>query len=117
MESLAHPTAITLIYFLGMLIIGSAIQWTFLIKLKKHHTVQWEHAGKPTIVNNGDLVKAWPTTKYLMKKNYTTSGSNTGIEFCQTYRSSMIYSYFLTAVSVPLFLLSIFVFGWPLSLS
>jgi hypothetical protein len=62
-----HPTAIALIYFLGMLIIGSAIQWTFLIKLKKHHSVQWEHAGKPTIFNNGDLIKAWPTTKYLLK--------------------------------------------------
>ena len=25
----------------------------------------------------------------------------------------MIYGYFLTAVSVPLFLASIFLFGWP----
>ena len=81
MESLAHPTVITLIYFLGMLIVGSAIQWTFLIKLKKHHPEQWEHAGKPTIFNNGDLVKAWPTTKYLIKKLYTESNLTSGIQF------------------------------------
>ena len=113
MESLAHPTAIALIYFLGMLVIGSAIQWTFLIKLKKHHPEQWEHAGKPTIMNNGDLVKAWPTTKYLINKLYEESNSSSGIKFCNVYRSPMIYGYFLTAISVPAFFASIFMFGWP----
>lgn len=117
MESLMHPTAIALIYFLGMLIIGSAIQWTFLIKIKKHHPEQWEHAGKPTIMNNGDLVKAWPTTKYILKKLYNNSNSISGIKFCDTYRSSMIYGYFLTVISVPLFFASIFIFGWPEGLS
>jgi len=113
MDSLMHPTAIALIYFLGMLIIGSAIQWTFLIKLKKHHSVQWEHAGKPTIFNNGDLIKAWPTTKYLLKKLYVDSGSNEGVKFCNSFRNSMIYGYFLTGSTVPLFLVSMLIFGWP----
>lgn len=113
MESLSHPTVIALIYFLGMWVIGSAIQWTFLIKLKKHHVEQWEHAGKPTIFNNGDLVKAWPTTKYLIKRFYIGSNSKSGIQFCNVYRFPMIYGYFLTAISLPLFIASIFLFGWP----
>lgn len=117
MEALAHPTAISLIFFLGMLIIGSAIQWTFLIKLKKHHTGQWEHAGKPTIMNNGDLFKAWPTTKYMLKKLYRDSGNNNGISFCEFYRLPMIYGYFLTAISAPLLIISIFIFGWPVGWS
>ncbi|WP_445426299.1 hypothetical protein [Alishewanella sp. HL-SH06] len=113
MESITHPTAIALIYFLGMLVIGSAIQWTFLIKLKKHHPEQWQHAGTPTIISNGDLVKAWPTTKYLKQKLYKESNSSSGIKFCDLYRSPMIYGYFLTAISVPLFFASILLFGWP----
>jgi hypothetical protein len=108
-----HPTAIALMYFIGMLIIGSGIQWTFLIRMKKNHPEQWEHAGKPTIMNNGDLVKAWPTTMYLMKRSYNESNSSTGINFCNTYRLPMIYGYFLTAISVPLFFACIFLFGWP----
>ena len=113
MESLTHPTVVALIYFLGMLVVGSAIQWTFLIKLKKHHSEQWLHAGEPTIMNNGDLVKAWPTTKYLMNKLYVDSGSRSGIDFCNSFRFPMLCGYFLTAISIPLFFLSIFIFGWP----
>ena len=108
-----HPTSIALMFFLIMLVIGSAIQWTFLIKLKKHHSILWVHAGKPTIINNGDLVSAWGTTRYLMNRDYNQSENDDGIRFCESFRGAMFYGYFLTASSVPIFIFSIFVFGWP----
>ena len=113
MESLLHPTIMAVIYLLSMMIIGSAIQWTFLIKLKKHHPQQWARAGNPTIMNNGDLMKAWPTTKYLMKSKFKESGCVEGTSFCLKFRNPMVYSYFLACSSFLMFFISIFVFGWP----
>jgi hypothetical protein len=113
MDSIFHPTAIAFIFFLIMLIAGSCIQWPFLIKLKKHHPLQWEHAGSPTIMNNGDLTKAWSTTKYLLDRRYEESEIIEGIEFCELFRLPMLIGYFFSASTIPICFISLLNFGWP----
>lgn len=72
MESSIHPTGLASIYLLGMLIIGSFIQWTFLLKLKKYHAGQWEQAGKPTIFTcSSDPIFLLSTFKYVWSPSWS----------------------------------------------
>ena len=65
------------------------------------------------MVNNSDMIKSWSTTKYLLKHEYLKSQNQSGIEFCEKYRRVMVLGYFASVSTVPIFLTSVFIFGWP----
>jgi hypothetical protein len=113
MESLSHPTIIATIFFVSSLLIGGITHWTYILKLKKHHSSLWVKAGSPTIKSDRDLFTTWPTIKFLLNKQYVISGNLKGKEFCSSFRMPVLIGYFSTCIAVPVFFLCIFVFGWP----
>jgi hypothetical protein len=115
MESLSHPTIIATILFVSSLLIGGLIHWTYILKLKKHHSSLWVKAGSPTIRSDRDLFTTWPTIKFLLTKQYLLSGNLNGKAFCAAFRIPVVIGYFATCVSVPIFFLCIIFLGWPQS--
>lgn len=80
---------------------------------KKKHPELWIHAGEPTLMGNGDLIKAWPLNKYLMGRSYTEINSQAAIAFAERLRLPFVISYFSALVSVAIFLICLLVFGKP----
>lgn len=78
------------------LLATSIIQWTFLLRLKSKHREHWYHAGNPTIWSDQSFISAWPTVKYMQSKMYLSSGSESGISFCNLFRLPMVLGYWLT---------------------
>ncbi len=108
-----HPTVVAIIVVVLTMLATSLIQWTFLIRLKRYYSVQWYHAGSPTIWNNESLIAAWPTVRYLQKQQYWSSGDPEGAAFCHRFRHPMVIGYWLTVV---VFIAAVFIAilnGWP----
>jgi hypothetical protein len=113
MEYLSHPTIVATIFFVSSALIGGLTHWAYILKLKKHHSSLWVKAGSPTIRSDRDLFTTWPTIKFLINKQYLISGNLKGISFCASFRMPVIVGYVCSCVSVALFFLCIFTFGWP----
>lgn len=108
-----HPTSIAILVTVLTMVTTSAIQWSFLLGLKKRHPHQWRHAGSPTIWTDQSLFSAWPTVRYLQHKAYASSGDGAGIAFCSERRLPMVFGYWMTfAVFVTAVLVAIS-YGWP----
>src|SRR5688500_3419199 len=112
-ESYLHPTAITLWLFLVCLCAESITSFIFLRGLQKEHPEQWRHSGERTIWTDSDLISAWGTIKYLQRCLYLNSSNQAGIAFCAKHRLSVVATYWAAGTTVPMFFISLFVFGWP----
>ena len=112
-----HPTAYAIVSVIVVMLATSLVQWTFLIKLKKHHAQQWDHAGNPTIWSDQSLLSAWPTIKYLQNKTYVSSRDTDGIKFCDSFRLPMIIGYWVTVAAFIMCLVVWMLNGWPSSWS
>ncbi len=99
--------------FMGCLIFESITSWMFIRGSKKNHPELWIHAGKPTLMGNGDLISAWTLNNYLIGRAYTEISSDAAIAFAERLRLPCILSYFSTLISVVVFFISIFAFGGP----
>jgi hypothetical protein len=113
MEYLDHPTVYAMALFFAFMIGGSIVQWIFLIRLKRLDWEIWVRAGRPTIWSDRDLIRAWPTIKFLLGKKYLFTGTRVGHRFCSFYRYPLFLGYFGTCLSVIWFLVSLFLNGWP----
>ncbi|MCF6251092.1 MAG: hypothetical protein L3J75_07460 [Methylococcaceae bacterium] len=95
------------------LIMEGITSWVFIRGSKKNHPELWQHAGEPTLMGNGDLISAWPLTKYLLSKQYTGLDNIEAKIFADKLRLPFVLSYFSAVISVMVFFIAWFVFGTP----
>lgn len=107
-----HPTAYIIVITAFFMVIGSVIQWAFLLILRKKHSSLWNAMGRPTIWTDQSLFSAWPTIKFIQQKRYLSFESSS-VSFCGSFYLPLITFYWATAISLVMFFVSIFVFGWP----
>ena len=99
--------------FTGSLILESVTSWIFIRGSKKNHPVLWRHAGKPTLLGNGDLINAWPLTQYLIHREYKDVENKEARHFADKIRLPFIITYFMALISVVVFLSYFFINGTP----
>ena len=99
--------------FFVFLILESITSWIFIKRSERNHPQLWRHAGKPTLIGNGDLISAWPLNKYLMSREYRQLKDQDAINFADKLRKPFVYSYFGACVAVIVFILVMFTFGIP----
>lgn len=99
--------------FFVCLIFESITSWIFIRRSKKYYPVLWEHAGSPTLMGNGDLVSAWPLTRYLLNKRYLEISCESSKSFAEKLRLPFLMGYFSAVVTVAIFFIVLFVFGSP----
>ena len=87
--------------------------WVFIRGSKNKHPELWQHAGEPTLMGSGDLISAWPLTKYLLSKQYMELDNMEAKMFADKLRLPFVLSYFLAVISVTVFFIAWFVFGTP----
>lgn len=115
MASLNHPTVILSAVSVVALCAESWFSWQFLRRLKKEHSGLWLRSGRRTIWTDGDLISAFTTIKFLWKREYVPESQRPEIEFCESYRTPVVVSWALAAVSVLAFFVSFFAIGWPVA--
>jgi hypothetical protein len=79
--------------FLLALCIESWFSWRFLRRLKHEFPRLWEISGRRTIWTDGDLISAWPTIRFLWRREYLATGTQEEIAFCESYRLPVILSW------------------------
>lgn len=104
---------ITFGIFAVCLVLESITSWIFIRWSKKKYQELWKHAGKPTLMGNGDLVSAWSLNKYLIDRRYREIESEKAKNFAEKLRLPFVISYFAALLSVIIFLACFFIFGKP----
>ncbi len=104
---------ISFVIFILFLILESIMSWIFIRKSKTLYPKLWLHAGKPTLMGNGDLISAWPLNKYLMNRDYIELEDNNEKDFARRIRLPFILSYFLALLSGIAFINTFFIVGMP----
>ena len=104
---------ITFGIFIFCLTMESITSWRFIKGSKKKHPELWVHAGEPTLMGNGDLISAWPLTKYLLSRQYHQLENKVAVDFAEKSRLPFIVSYFSAGISAIICLASMLVFGVP----
>ena len=99
--------------FAVFLTVESVASWLFIRGSRKRHPVLWEHAGSPTLLGDSDLISAWGTTRYLMRREYESLNDRLGRQFAERLWLPMLIGYFGSWLSVGAFFLCLFLFGKP----
>jgi hypothetical protein len=81
--------------FVVTLVAESVTSWMVIRGARKHHPVLWCHAGRPTLIDNGDLMRSWPLVRYFMRREFHKTGNQPAITFAERLRAPFVYSYFL----------------------
>lgn len=105
-----HPTAYIAAIAAFFMVVGSIVQWVFLITLRKKHSNLWNAMGRPTIWTDQSLFSAWPTIKFIQQKRYLSFEASS-VGFCSSFYLPLILFYSATATSLVMFFVAIFVFG------
>jgi len=103
----------TFVAFIVCLILESIISWLFIRGSKNKHPELWIHAGKPTLMGNGDLISAWPLNIYLLNRTYEELSNQEAITFANRLRLPFVLSYFTAMASLAVFFLCLLIFGKP----
>lgn len=100
---------------LGFLIIGLTLEsipsWVVIRGSRKKHPELWIHSGKPTLLGNGDLFKAWPLVQYYKNKDYLKEmvidyahyppiKDKAALEFAQKMRLPLVIGYYCGIIGV-----------------
>ena len=86
--------------FIVCLIAESVTSWIFIRGSKKNHSVLWRHAGRPTLLGNGDLISAWPLVRYVFRRKYASIPDSGAVSFADKLRMPMVVSYVAALISV-----------------
>lgn len=108
----SHPTAYLLILTGLFMIVGSLVQWTFLVILRRQHAKLWDFMGKPTIWTDQSLISAWPTIKFIQRKHYRGFDLSS-VRFCDAFYLPLIFFYWTTSLLTLVFFVVIGIYGWP----
>lgn len=108
-----HPFWITFIVFAIFLTAESIASLLFIRKSRNNYPVLWKDAGCPTILGDSDLISAWKTNRYLLKRDYLKIEDETGRQFAERMRFPMLAGYFGAWGGALLFVTSFMFFGKP----
>jgi len=90
--------------FFVCLMAESITSWMFIRGSRKKHPILWEHAGEPTLIENGDLISAISLVEYVRRREYSEISDIEAVQFAEKLRRPLVYSYWMTVVSVAIFL-------------
>lgn len=108
-----HPFWISFTAVAAFLIVESVSSWIFIRCSKKNHPMLWEHAGCPTFWGDGDLIGAWGTNRYLLRRRHLELGDEASRQFAERLRLPMLVGYFGSWLSVGAFFVCLYLFGKP----
>ncbi|MES2319593.1 MAG: hypothetical protein V4631_19100 [Pseudomonadota bacterium] len=111
--SYLHSAALVLWLLIVTMCTGSVVQFLFLRGLRKRHSSQWIHAGCPTMWTDQSIASAWPTVRYMQKREFLGSSNACGIAFCESYRTPFVTLYWLTLATFIAIVAAFGVFGVP----
>lgn len=86
--------------FVITLLAESVTSWMVIQGARKRHPVLWNHAGRPTLLDNGDLLRSWPLVIYFMRREYNGIRNEPALAFAERLRGPFVYSYFLAWAGV-----------------
>lgn len=108
-----HPFWFSLSVFGLFLTVEGIASWVFIRRSRRLYPELWEHAGSPTLLGDGDLISAWPTNRYLLRRQYLQLDDATARNFAEKLRLPMLIGYFGSWAAVAGVLVSLLVFGKP----
>ena len=108
-----HPFWLSLGIFGFFLTVEGVASWVFIRRSRRYYLELWEHAGCPTLLGDSDLISAWPTNRYLLRRGYLQIGDAKARNFAEQLRLPMLVGYFGSLASVAGFFICLFVFGKP----
>ena len=88
-----------IVAFVLFLIAESVTSWLFIRGTKIKHPALWEHAGRPTLMGNGDLFNAWPLIRYMSRRDYAAVSDAQSVAFADTFRLPLIITYWAAVAS------------------
>ena len=108
-----HPFWIALIIFCILLLCESVTSWLFIRRARRQFPLLWEHAGRPTILTDGDLISAWHTNRYLLQRSYRVLDDPAARQFADRARLPVLVAYLGCWLGVIGFFASLAIFGRP----
>lgn len=84
--------ASAMLFFIA-LCVESWFSWRFLRKLKRDFPRLWEESGRRTIWTDSDLSSAWPTIRFLWRREYKGKSTREEFAFCEGYRLPVTLSW------------------------
>jgi hypothetical protein len=109
----AHPTLISVWAFLLGAVAEGWYSWDYLTKLRRTYPLLWERSGRRTIWTDGTIIDAWPTIRFLWRREYLAIANAEERGFFERYRMPMVVSWALSGIAVIAFLASVSTLGWP----
>lgn len=95
------------LFFIALLV-ESWFSWRFLRRLKRDFPRLWEESGERTIWTDGTLIDAWPTIRFLWRREYEATATREEVAFCEEYRLPVTLSWAAAALSVAMFFVVVF---------
>jgi hypothetical protein len=108
-----HPFWASLIIFAVFITVEGVASWIFIRSSKNRFPALWKHAGCPTLLGDSDLISAWGTNRYLLRREYQSLRDEAGRQFAERLRLPMLIGYFGSWLAVVGFLVCLCIFGKP----
>lgn len=108
-----HPFYLCSSLVVALILVESTTSWIFIRRSRKRYPILWSDAGEPTLLGDGNLIRAWGTNHYLLKREYQHLSGPDGRYFAEKMRMPMLIGYFGGWISVLLFWLCILIYGTP----
>lgn len=105
-------TLIACLLFAGAIALETVVSMTFLSRLKSRYPQLWMHAEQPAFWQDRTLLSARSTMLYLFNRNYVESLDESGIRYCNRYRSIMLTAYGVTVIAGISALVTLALLGW-----
>lgn len=99
---------LSMLAFFVFLMLESVTSWIFIKGSKKKHPLLWKHAGKPTLLGNGDLMSAYPLIRYIWQREYAQIEDQNAIRYADKLRYPTVLSYWLAWASIAALIVSLF---------
>jgi len=96
--------------FFFCLVFESLTSWIFITRSRKNHPKLWHHAGCPTLIGNGDLIRAWSLNKYLLFSRFEELTDRGAVQFARKMRVPVVGTYFFTVGLAPIAFVIMIVF-------
>lgn len=108
-----HPFWISFGLFAVFLTVESVASWVFIRRSRRNHPELWIHAGSPTLLGDSDLISAWPTVRYLLRREYRQIKDVNATTFAEQLRTPMLVGFFGGWISATGVFACLFVYGKP----
>ena len=93
------------------LISESITSWIVIRRSKIKYPSLWKHAGKPTLIGNGDMISAFPLVNYIAYRRYAHLPEEEAVRFADNIRLPFVVSYYAACLSAAIFLAVFLIYG------